>query len=136
MADISITLVERWCLVGAQASVELRIADEFRCWQHDGAMVDPVLQLQALLTVRSGAGQSLLPILTQMVPALQSAAVAVQALDYDASSGELQLDVQSVDGFAAIERLRAALQAAGLQAELVGSTSDGAASRARLRVLP
>ena len=136
MADIGITLIERWRLDDAQTSEELRIADEFRRWQPEGAMVDPVLQLQALLAARGGGGQTLLPLLTQMVPALQSAAVAVQALDYDASSGELQLDVQSATGFTAIERLRAALQAAGLQAELVGSTSEGVASRARLRVLP
>lgn len=136
LADIGITLVERWRLVDGRAIVEQRIADEFRRWQRDGAMVDPVLQLQALLTARGGGSQRLLPLLTRTVPALQSAAVGVQALDYDASSGELQLDVHSSTGFAAIERLRAALQATGLQAELVGSTSDGNASRARLRVLP
>lgn len=98
-------------------------------------IVDPQLQLRRAVAVAGGSeGSGMLALLTRMLPSLSAnPALRIQGLEYDQASGELQLLLES-RGFGAVESLRASLQSQGMQAELLGSTSDGNVSRSRLRV--
>lgn len=113
---------------------EAELLSLYRSVQPDGLIVDPRLQLEQALAALGGGQTGLLSLLTRMAPALQAAPDAlVQNLEYDSSSGEVQVQILTAD-FAAAENLRSRLQQLGLQAELLGSSSDGAGSRTRLRV--
>lgn len=116
-----------------QAAVQAQIVEEFRRVQPEGALVDPLLQLQQL--VSQGGDHHLMPLLTHMAAVLKTQQqVAVDQLDFDGSSGALQLDVRA-QALANIEALRSGLQNAGLAVELLGSSSEGNSSRARLKVV-
>ncbi len=114
---------------------EAALVELYRSVQPDGELVDPQLQLeQALATVGAAAQPGFLTLLSRMAPALQAApGTLVQNLEYDGASGYLQVQILTGD-FAAAENLRARLQQLGLHAELLGSSSDSAGSRTRLRV--
>ena len=107
----------------------------YRSVAPDGAVVDPRLQLeQAIVALGGSAHPGFLTLLSRMQPVLAALPQArVASFDYDGSSGELQFTVETQD-FAAAETLRSRLQELGLNAELLGSTSDGANSRTRLKV--
>lgn len=98
-------------------------------------IVDPLLQLRRAVVAAGGdEGTGLLPLLTRVAPLVAgNSGLRVQGLEYDQASGELQLLLES-NGFAVVENLRSSLLAQGLQAELLGSTSDGNLSRSRLRI--
>ena len=107
----------------------------YRQAQPQGELVDPVLQLQQLVSASGGSEQRLLPLLSRMAPVLATEpGSTVEALDFDAATGELQVELRS-SGLSVIESLRSKLQAAGLVAELVGSSSEGNTNRSRLRVV-
>ncbi|HTR00277.1 MAG TPA: type II secretion system protein GspL [Candidatus Acidoferrum sp.] len=134
LADAGITLANIWRLQSQQAVVQRQLVEQFRHVQPQGAMVDPLAQVRQALA-QSGGQHALLPLLTQMAPALAGEqGVNVDLLDFDAISGALQLDVHS-QSLAAIDSLRGKLQRAGLGVDLVGSSSEGGNSRARLRVV-
>lgn len=107
----------------------------YRSVQPDGVVVDPRLQLEQALAAVGATGQdSFLALLSRMAPALQASPDAtVQNLEYDGSTGDLQVQLLTSD-YAVAETLRTRLQQLGLQAELLGSSSDSAGSRTRLRV--
>ncbi len=134
LGDAAVTSASTWHLHAQQARVQQQIMQEFRQVQPQGAVVDPVVQLRQLLAANGGKGQQLLPLLTRMAPVLRTEpGSVVQALDFDALSGSLQLELRSA-GLGGVETLRSKLQKAGLSVELVGSSSDGNSSQARLRV--
>lgn len=135
LTDGIVTAASTWHLRSTQADLEQQIIALYRQVQPAGALVDPALQLAQLVSLAGGNQQHLLPLLSRMAPVLASEpASQVEALDFDALSGELQLELRS-NGISGIESLRSKLQAAGLLAEMVGSTSEGGSSRARLRVM-
>jgi general secretion pathway protein L len=135
LADIAFTGADVWRAQRHNESLRLAINTEAARVLPGAVLVDPLLQLRRAV-VASGGGDhgGMLSILTRMTPVFQTAGdVRVQSLDYNHDNGELQLVIES-SGFAAVESLRAGLQAQGLQAELLGSSSDGSLSRSRLRV--
>ena len=134
LSDAAVTGFNTWHLQSARAALQLQITAVFRQVQPQGTLVDPGVQLRQLLAQSGGAGQQLLPLLTRMAPVLRSEpGSVVQALDFDALSGSLQLELRS-SGLTGVESLRSKLQQAGLAVELIGSQSDGQSSQARLRV--
>jgi len=134
LADAAVTGFNDWQAQSARAALQQQIAAVFREVQPQGVLVDPVAQLRQLLAQSGGAGQQLLPLLTRMAPVLRSEPESVvQALDFDAPSGSLQLELRS-RGLSGVESVRSKLQKAGLAVELIGSQSDGQSSQARLRV--
>lgn len=122
--------LQRQTLAGEAELVRL-----YRSVQPDGVVVDPRAQLEQVVAALGGStSPGFLTLLTRMAPALAASPDAVvQSLEYSASTGDLHLQVVTA-GFAAAESLRVRLQGAGLEAELLGSSSDGAQSRTRLRV--
>lgn len=114
-----------------RASIDAAVAEALP----GATIVDPLLQLRRAVVAAGGEeGTGLLPLLTRVAPLVAgNSALRVQGLEYDQASGELQLLLES-NGFAVVENLRSSLQAQGLQAELLGSTSDGNLSRSRLRI--
>lgn len=133
-ADGLFTLLETSRIRAAEAALQQELVTLFRSAVPQGQLVDPVAQLRAVVTQAGGNQQALLPLLTLLAPALQSAPDAqVQSLDFNAENGELQLQIRS-GTLAAAEALRGSIQALGLQADLLGSNSDGNGSRSRLRV--
>jgi general secretion pathway protein L len=135
VSDLALTSYETLQIERAAARNEADILELYRSVQPDGRVVDARLQLEQALAAVGAAGQDgFLALLGRMAPALQSSPAArVQNLEYDASSGDLQLQVLTRD-YADAESLRAQLQQAGLQAELLGSSRDGNGNRTRLRV--
>ena len=118
-----------------QEEMEAQIVSLYRQAQPQGQLVDPVLQLQELLSRNGGNRQRLLPLLSRMAQVLATEpGSTVEALDFDTATGELQLELRSAS-LTGIESLRSKLQSVGLVAELVGSSSEGNTSRARLRVV-
>jgi general secretion pathway protein L len=135
VTDIVATVLQTAKVERARAAVEADIVELFQSVQPDAVIVDPQLQLErAVATLGGGKQVGLTKLLDSMAPALESLiAVEVQNLDYSSSTGELQMTIVS-DSFAAAETLRADLQSLGLDAELLGSSSEGTRNRSRLRV--
>lgn len=135
LAQAAFTTASAWQL--ARGNAQLRSVIEATAAEAlpGAVIVDPLLQLRRAVVAAGGdEGTGLLPLLTRVAPLLaDSRGLRVQGLEYDQASGELQLLLES-SGFAVVENLRSSLQAQGLQAELLGSTSDGNLSRSRLRI--
>jgi general secretion pathway protein L len=135
LVDGIATAVTTWHVQTDQRALQQDIITLYRQVEPQGTLVDPTLQLRELVNVAGGNAQQLLPLLSKLAPVLASEpASQVAALDFDGVTGELQLELRS-NGLGGVENLRSKLQAAGLVAELVGSTSEGGNSRARLRVV-
>jgi type II secretion system protein L len=133
--DAAATLINTGRLQAQQTAAKQQIIGELRRVQPQGAVVDPLRQLQQLAAAGGGA-HALLPLLTRMAPALRGeSGITVELLDFDGATGTLQLDVHG-QNLAAIENLRGKLQATGLAVDLLGSASEAGTSRARLRVAP
>ncbi len=136
VTDIVATALQTRKIQRMTAAVDTEIVDLFRSVQPEAAIVDPRLQLErAVATLGGSSHGGLTKLLERLAPALESSpAIQIQNLDYDSTSGELQLVIVS-EGFTAAEELRAALQNLGLEAELLGSSSEGSSNRSRLRVM-
>jgi general secretion pathway protein L len=135
LADIALSAADLWRMQRQNEALRLAMVNTAMEVLPGAELADPLLQLRRAVAAMGGGDQSgILAILTRMSPVFAAASdIRVQSLEYNHDSGELQLVLEST-GFTAVETLRARLQAQGLQAELLGSTSDGAQSRSRLRV--
>ena len=134
VSDFTATRIETGRLQGMLESVQAEVSTEFNQAMPGATVVDPLLQLQRSVAALEGSDrEGLLTLLTRMAPVLALPEGSIQTLSYNGVTGELQL-VLLTDGFASAERFRSGLEALGLQAELLGSTSDANGNRARLRV--
>ncbi|HEY0963933.1 MAG TPA: type II secretion system protein GspL [Pseudomonadales bacterium] len=135
LGDLAMTAIDTARLERAATVNDEAILALYRSVQPDGVVVDARLQLEQALAAVGAAGQeSFLALLGRMAPALQATPDArVQNLDYDGTSGDLQLQVLTKD-YTDAENLRAQLQQLGLQAEMLGSSRDAGGNRTRLRV--
>lgn len=132
VVDAALTLTSTWQLRSLQASAQSQIVEHYRRVQPNGPVVDPLLQLRQLAA--QGGQHRLLPLLSKMAPVLKTQSqISVDQLDFDGNSGALQLDVHA-QALATVEAVRSGLQNAGLAVELLGSSSEGNRSRARLKV--
>lgn len=133
--DLVATILQTAKVERTTSAIETDIVELFQSVQPEAAVIDPQLQLErAVATLGGDEKNGFTELLERMAPALESSAgIEVQNLDYDSGTGELQMVIVS-EGFAAAETLRAQLQNLGLDAELLGSSSEGARNRSRLRV--
>ena len=135
LADMVLHAADLWRLQSQNENLRVAIQQHAADALPGAELADPLLQLRRAVTASGGGDHGgVLVLLTRMSPVFAANAdVRVQSLEYSHDSGELQLVLES-SGFTIVESLRASLQAQGLQAELLGSSSDGSRSRSRLRV--
>jgi general secretion pathway protein L len=112
-----------------------QIEDVYRTVEPRGVVNDPEVQLRRKLqALQSRQGGAVLPLLQQVGGALKSIeGIAVQNLTYSEHQGELRVSL-SASAFKDVEAVRAAIANTGLNAQLVGSNTDGDKTRAQLRV--
>lgn len=100
-------------------------------------VVDPALQMQRLLGDLEGkggksTGASLLPILGEIAPVMQSnTQIKLRAMQF--SENKLTLEITLPD-FQAMETIKTALGARGMQVEVLGANSTAAGIEGRLRL--
>ncbi|MDB6061038.1 MAG: hypothetical protein JWM78_1141 [Verrucomicrobiaceae bacterium] len=107
----------------------------YRSVEPRGAVNDPELQLRRKLKVLQGhQGSSVMPLLQQVGSALKKIdGVSVQNLTYSEQQNELRVSVTAA-AFKDVEAARMAIAATGLNAQLIGSNTDGDKTRAQLRI--
>jgi general secretion pathway protein L len=102
-----------------------------------GAVVEPERQLRRKVeAIRGGQGGAVMPLLQSLGSAIAATqGVSIQSLNYVEKQHELRLNIIA-PSFRDVEALRTAIEAGGLQAQLIGSNADGEKTRAQLRVAP
>lgn len=135
LGDLTFTGLRAYQLQAELLALATELENTVQTVLPGAVLVDPMLQLRRAVSASGGGNNAgFLALLNRMTPVLASTGDAmVESMDYNAASGELQLLIQT-GSFTTVEALRAGLQALGLSAELLGSSSDGARSRSRLRV--
>lgn len=100
-----------------------------------GAVVEPERQLRRKVeAMRGGQGSAVMPLLQSLGSAIAATqGVSIQSLNYVEKQHELRLNIIA-PSFRDVETLRTAIEAGGLQAQLIGSNADGEKTRAQLRV--
>jgi type II secretion system protein L len=99
-------------------------------------VVDPEKQLSRQLNdLRGGAQSSGFVGLVAQVGAVLAAnpGTSIASLNYSQRAGEMRLNILAAD-YGAVERIREAIGASGLEAQLENSNAQGDGVRARLRV--
>lgn len=123
-----------------QDNVALRTAvqDSYRQAYPKGAVVDAEKQLRRQLNTLRGSDQTggfvrMVERVGQVIAA--SAGTSVASINYNdgAGGGEMRMNILAAD-YGAVERVRAAINEAGLQAVMESSSAQGDKVRARLRV--
>lgn len=112
-----------------------QIETVYRGVEPRGVVNDPELQLRRKLKALQGhQGGGVMPLLQQVGGALKKVdGVSVQNFTYSAQQGELRVSITAT-AFKAVEATRAAIAATGLNAQLIGSNTDGDKTRAQLRI--
>lgn len=135
-AFIAVNLLEVFQLTNQQQQIKQRIEQQYRRVVPQGAMADPVKQLQRRLgatdTTASNNSQ-VMYLLSVTAPAIKAQAITITTLAYHDKNKELRLNIEA-KAFSAIESLRKQLQTDGLQAQLKRSHSADNSVRARLHI--
>lgn len=118
-------------------NVDLRaqIERSYRSVIPRGAVMDPERQLQRKVSEMKGAGGGGFVLLLQQIAPVLAAVdgLMIQSLNYTEKQAEIRLTVLA-NSFVDVETARANLEKLGLEAELGGSSAEGAKTRARLRI--
>jgi len=134
--QLAATAAEYRQLRADNLSLREAIQERYREAYPRGAVVDAETQLRRQLEALKGTGQSsgFTSLLAQVgaVPEGQRG-TAVESLNYSQRGSEMRLNIRA-PGFGAVERVRAGLAEAGVEAVMESSTNDGDGVRARLRV--
>ncbi|MEM8563126.1 MAG: type II secretion system protein GspL [Pseudomonadota bacterium] len=124
----------------SQENVELRAAVEasYRQANPRGNAPNPELQLERQLTALRGSGDAsgFVHLVEQVGAVIASnGGTSIDTINYNFSSrgGEMRMNISAAD-FEAVEKVRAAINEAGLDAVMESSSAQGERVRARLRV--
>ena len=112
------------------------IESSYRQANPRGAVVDPERQLQRQLNELRGGGQSsgFVALVADVGEILASSpGTSIASLNYSLRAGEMRLNIIAAD-YGAVEKIRAEIDAVGLEATLENSSAQGDGVRARLRV--
>jgi len=118
-------------------NVEYRVAieDAYRQAFPKSRVVNPRRQMESRLSNLNGAGGStgsnMLSLMTVLSQEPQAAGLQISAINYESRASELRIDILA-DNFQQVERLRSALKARGVEAELQNSSASGNKVRAKL----
>lgn len=98
-------------------------------------VVNPRRQMEARLSELQGgggaAGSNMLALLSSLSTEPEAATLQISAVNYEARAAELRIDILA-DNFQQVEKLRNALRARGVSAELQNSSASGNKVRAKL----
>ena len=127
--------VQHYRLNKQNIALRQQIEEVYRSVEPRGIVNDPELQLRRKVqALKSHQGGAVLPLLEQVGEALKSIdGVSVQNLTYSERQSELRVSL-SAGAFKDVEAIRAAIANKGLNAQLVGSNTDGDKTRAQLRI--
>jgi len=119
-------------------NLALRAAVEqsYRSAYPRGAMVDPEKQLRRqLATMRGGKQSSGFMVLLEKTGAVIHAqpGTSIASINYNESGGDMRLNIVAED-FESVEKIRAGINAAGLEAVMESSSAQADGVRARLRI--
>jgi len=133
--QIAVLAIERYRLQQQNLSLRQQIEAVYRGVEPRGVVNDPELQLRRKLKGLLGSGgSSVMPLLQQVGGALQKVeGVSLQNMTYSEQQHELRISI-TASTFKDVEALRVAVVAAGLNAQLIGSNTDGSKTRAQLRI--
>ena len=127
--------VQHYRLNKQNIALRQQIEAVYRTVEPRGVVNDPELQLRRKLQALQGhQGSGVLPLLQQVGAVVRSVdGISVQNLTYSEHQGELRMSL-SAAAFKDVEAVRAAIANTGLNAQLVGSNTDGDKTRAQLRI--
>ena len=134
--QLAATAAEYRQLSAVNLSLREAIQERYREAYPRGAVVDAETQLRRQLASLKGSGQgsgftSLLARVGGVIDG--QAGTAIESLNYSQRGSEMRLNIRAPD-FGTVERVRAGLASAGVEAVMESSTNDGDGVRARLRV--
>jgi type II secretion system protein L len=140
---LAIAVAVQFIVAGAQhyklqkdnLALRQQVEQLYRSVVPSGAVVEPERQLRRKVeSMRGGQGSAVMPLLQSLGGAIAATqGVSIQSLNYVEKQHELRLNIIA-PSFKDVEALRAAIEASGLQAQLIGSNADGEKTRAQLRV--
>ncbi|MFT3930041.1 MAG: type II secretion system protein GspL [Spongiibacteraceae bacterium] len=127
--------VQHYRLNKQNIALRQQIEEVYRSVEPRGVVNDPELQLRRKVqALKDREGGAAMPLLQQVGDALKSVdGISVQNLTYSERQGELRVSM-SAGAFKDVETVRAAIANKGLNAQLVGSNTDGDKTRAQLRI--
>jgi general secretion pathway protein L len=127
--------LEHYQLKQRHLQLRQQIEAVYRSVEPQGYAPEPERQLQRKVqALRGVGGAALMPLLEKIGAAVHAIdGVALQSLTYSERQSEVRLSF-SAASFADVEKLRQAIAAKGLDAQLVGSSADGSRTRAQMRV--
>ena len=134
-AFIAVNLLEVFQLKDRQQIVKQQIEKSYRAVAPQGAMVDPVKQLQRRLSAADIAVNSsqAVYLISLVAPAIKAQDIDIRTLAYNNNDQSLQLTIEAKT-FRDIETLRKHLQNNGLLAQLKRSDSSDNTVQARLYI--
>lgn len=135
LVQFAVAGLEHYRLDQRHLQLRQQIEAVYRSVEPRGHAPEPERQLQRKVqSLRGGSGAALLPLLERVGAAVHAIdGVALQSLTYSERQGEVRLSL-SAGSFADVEKLRQAIAAKGLDAQLVGSSADGSRTRAQMRI--
>lgn len=127
--------VQHYRLNKQNIALRQQIEEVYRSVEPRGVVNDPELQLRRKVqALKEREGGAAMPLLQQVGDALKSVdGISVQNLTYSERQGELRVSL-SASAFKDVEAVRAVIANKGLNAQLVGSNTDGDKTRAQLRI--
>lgn len=127
--------LEHYRLGERHLQLRQQIEAVYRSVEPRGNAPEPERQLQRKVqALRGQGGGALMPMLESVGAAAHAIdGVALQSLTYSERQNEVRLSF-SAGSFADVEKLRQTIASKGLQAQLVGSSADGARTRAQMRI--
>ena len=134
-AFIAVNLLEVFQLKDRQQIVKQQIEKSYRAVAPQGAMVDPVKQLQRKLgatDIDVNSSQAIY-LISLAAPAIEAQDIDIRTLAYNNNDQSLQLTIEA-KAFRDIETLRKQLQNNGLRAQLKRSDSSEDTVQARLYI--
>ncbi|MEP6389277.1 MAG: type II secretion system protein GspL [Halioglobus sp.] len=130
------TFADYQSLKNENLALRTAVEQSYRSAYPRGAMVDPEKQLRRQLsTMRGGAQSSGFMVLMETVGAVIHAqsGTSIASINYNDNGGDMRLNIVAED-FEAVEKIRAGINAAGLEAVMESSSAQSDGVRARLRV--
>jgi len=136
LLQLAATFADYRSLKSENLALRSAVEQSYRSAYPRGAMVDPEKQLRRqLASLRGGAQSSGFMALIEKVGAVIHAqsGTSIASINYNESGGDMRLNIVAED-FETVEKIRAGINATGLEAVMESSSAQADGVRARLRI--